>query len=349
MVLARLLEGLDDRFRPQALLLGDGRFAQMLRDDGIPTVVEDLPGKRGFLGFPRALGRAWRRYRGGEVAVIHANGTKAVMFAVPLARMLRVPLVWMKHDHFFDGFVARRLGARCDRVVCVSEAMAAQFQPSVRARTTVAYPGVRLPPPVELEHTDPLIACVGRLDPLKGFDDLLRATKVLRERGVDARIRVAGPVDRIHPGHAAELERLVGELGLADYAEVGWIDDLQDLYRYCRVLAMASRPPGPGKPSEGAPTVLMEAMAHSRPVVAPGEAGMVEVMGDAGTPVDDVTPEGLADALEPYLRDEAFAAEVGRRGRERAERLFSVDRTVATLEGLYGELAAAGAPPVPTR
>jgi glycosyltransferase involved in cell wall biosynthesis len=105
----------------------------------------------------------------------------------------------------------------------------------------------------------------------------------------------------------------------------------------------------------------MEAMAHSRPVVAPGEAGMVEVMGDAGTAVGEptggagsalgeVTPARLADALEPYLRDEALAAEVGRRGRERAERLFSVDRTVATLEGLYGELAAAAsAPALPTR
>lgn len=347
MVLARLLEQLDDRFEPRVLLLGDGGFAQTLRDAGVPVVVESLPGKRGLLGFPRALGRAWRRYRRQDVVVIHANGTKAALFAVPLARLLRVPVLWMKHDHFFDGFVSRRLGALCDRVVCVSEAMAAQFQPSVRARTTVAYPGVRLPPPVELKDTEPLIACVGRLDPLKGFDDLLRATRLLRERGVDARIRVAGPVDRIHPEHAAELERLVGELGLSEHAEVGWIDDLDDLYRRCRVQAMASRPPAPGKPSEGAPTVLMEAMAHSRPVVAPGEAGMVEVMGDAGTPVVDVTPEGLADALEPYLRDEALAAEVGRRGRARAERLFSVDRTVETLEGLYDDLA--DAPAGPTR
>jgi glycosyltransferase involved in cell wall biosynthesis len=349
MVLMRLLEALDESFDPRVLLLDDGRFAEMLREHGVPTTVEALPGKRGFLGFPRAIRDAFQRYRDEEISLVHANGTKAAMFCVPLARRLGVPLLWMKHDHFYDGFVARRLAERCDWIVCVSEAMAAQFPPSVRARTTIAYPGVWLSPPVELAHTEPLIVCVGRLDPAKGFYDLIRATGLLRERGVDARIRVAGPVDRIYPDHASELKQLVVDLGLQQHAEVGWVDDLTALYRRCRVVAMASRPQVPGKPSEGAPTVLMEAMAQSRPVVAPREAGMAEVMGDVGTLVDEVTPEGLADALEPYLRDEALAAEVGRHGRERAERLFSMEHTVETLERLYRQLAGVAAPLEPTR
>jgi glycosyltransferase involved in cell wall biosynthesis len=340
MVLMRLLERLDERFAPQVLLLGEGRFAQLLRDRGVPTQVANLPGKKGLLGFPGALRRAVARYRG-SVDVIHANGTKAALFAVPLGHLLRVPVLWMKHDHFFDGFVARELAKRCDRVVCVSEAMAAQFPPAVRARTTVAYPGVHLGPLTELTGTQPLIACVGRLDPLKGFDDILRATRLLRDRGVDARVRIAGPIDRVRAGHADELERLVDELELREVAEVGWIDDLDDLYRGARVFAMASRPEVEGNPSEGAPTVLMEAMAWSRPVVAPREPGMVEVMGDGGTAYWPVTPDSIAGALEPYLRDEALAAETGRRGRARAERVFSLERTVAALEGLYADLARA--------
>jgi glycosyltransferase involved in cell wall biosynthesis len=102
---------------------------------------------------------------------------------------------------------------------------------------------------------------------------------------------------------------------------------------------MASRPEVPGKPSEGAPTVLMEAMAQCRPVVAPREAGMEEVMGPVGTLVDDLTPEGLADALEPYLRDVELAARVGDQGRERAVERFSMERTVQTLETVYAEMA----------
>jgi glycosyltransferase involved in cell wall biosynthesis len=339
MVMMRLLGEFDGRIEVQALLLGGGRFAEMLRADGIRTEVESLPGKKGLLRFPGALLRARKHFRDAGISLIHANGTKAVIFSIPLSRMLGVPLLWMKHDHFWDGFVSKLLARFCGRLICVSEAMAAQFSPQVRARTAIAYPGVRIGPAEDVRQTEPLIVCVGRLDPAKGFYDVIRATKILRDRGVDARLRVAGPVDRIHTGHAAELEQLVVDLELSEWAEVGWVDDLDELYRRSRVVAMASRPEVPGKPSEGAPTVLMEAMAQRRPVVAPREAGMEEVMGPVGTLVDDLTPEGLADALEPYLRDVDLAARVGDEGRERAVERFSMERTVQTLETVYTEMA----------
>jgi len=340
MVMLRMLDRFDERIQAQALLLGGGTFAEMLRERGIPVDVEDMPGKQGVLRFPGALLRARRHFRGAGISLIHANGTKAVLFAIPLSRLIGVPLLWMKHDHFWDGRVSRLLARFCARLVCVSEGMAAQFPPQVRARTVVAYPGVRIPDePPDVRQTEPLIVCVGRLDPSKGFYDVIRATRILRDRGVDARLRVAGPVDRIHTGHAAELEQLVVDLELSDVAEVGWADDLDELYRRARVVAMASRPDVPGKPSEGAPTVLMEAMANRRPVVAPREGGMAEVMGPVGTLVDDLTPEGLADALEPYLRDVELAAAVGAEGRERATECFSMERTVQTLETVYAEMS----------
>jgi glycosyltransferase involved in cell wall biosynthesis len=262
-----------------------------------------------------------------------------------VARLLGVPLVWMKHDHIFDGRFARTVAARCDRVVVVSEAMARQFDGPLRARVSVVYPGVALGPAPEPRATEPLVVAVGRLDPLKGFSSLLRATKVLRERGLDARLRIAGPVDRVFPDHAAELDALVDELGLREVAEVGWVDDLDALYDRARVVAMASPPGEDGAPTEGAPTVLMEAMAHGRPVAGPRQAGIAEVIGDeAGTLIDDLSPEGFADALAPYLTDQAHADAVGALGRARAERLFGMERTVAQLTGLWRELAERGAP-----
>lgn len=339
LVMMRVIRAFDDGIQTQALLLGEGGFADLLRAEGVPTEVEDLPGKRGLLRFPGALVRARRRFRDSGISLIHANGTKAVLFSIPLSRLLGVPLLWMKHDHFWDGLMSKVLARFCGRLVCVSETMAAQFSPQVRARTVVAYPGVRIGAATDVRGTQPLIVCVGRLDPAKGFDDVIRATRILRDRGVDARLRVAGPVDRIHTGHAAELERLVAELALGEWAEVGWADDLDDLYQRARVVAMASRPEVPGKPSEGAPTVLMEAMAQARPVVAPREGGMAEVMGPVGTLVDELTPAGLADALEPYLRDVELSARVGVEGRERAVELFSMERTVATLATVYSEMA----------
>lgn len=341
MMLLRVVRALDERFESRAMVLTPGPLGERLRAEGVPTEIKELPGKAALLRFP-ALARSTARELSGErISFIHANQAKAAIFGIQLARRLDVPLLWMKHDHVFDGRMSRAIGARCDRVVCVSRAMASQFHEPTSERVSVAYPGVALPavvrPPAEAPH----VVAVGRLDPAKGSVELLHAVALLRERGIDVHLTVAGPADRIYPEHAEELRALVKELELTARVHVGWIENLGELYGSARVVALASRERPGGAPSEGAPTVLMEGMAHGRPVVAPLEAGIAEVVGDCGTLVSERTPAGFADALEPYLCDRKLAAEVGRRGSERAERLFSFERTMQTLTGLYEELSGA--------
>jgi glycosyltransferase involved in cell wall biosynthesis len=341
MVMLRIVRALDERFEPRALVLTPGRLAEDLAKAGVPADVERLPGKQALLRMPALARRQARLRRDDGVSFIHANQAKAAILGAMLAPRLGVPLLWMKHDHMFDGRISRALASRCDRVVCVSKAMAAQFEPAMGDRVRVAYPGVALPPEVTPVPEEPHVVSVGRLDPGKGSVELLGAVALLRERGIDARVTLAGPVDRVFPEHADELRRLAAELGLAERAHIGWVEDLDRLYASAGAVVLASRARPGGAPSEGAPTVLMEGMAHGRPVAAPREAGIAEVVGDAGTLVETRTAEGFAAALEPYLRDRALAEETGRRGRERAERLFSVERTVATMTSLYLELAEA--------
>ena len=107
------------------------------------------------------------------------------------------------------------------------------------------------------------------------------------------------------------------------------------------MVAMTSRPMR-GRPAEGAPLALIEGMSHGLPAVGPNEAGIAEVVADAGTLVDDRTPEGYARALEPYLADPEMAREVGRRGYERVRDLFTFDRTLERIRAVYMELDRCG-------
>jgi glycosyltransferase involved in cell wall biosynthesis len=339
MVMFRIVRGLDERFEPRALVLTPGALPDRLRDAGVPTEVERMRGKQALLRMPLLARRMSRALRSERISFIHANQAKAAILGALLAPRLGVPLLWMKHDHVFDGRRSVALASRCDRVVCVSRAMAGQFEPRLGGRVSVAYPGVAMPAAVVALPRRPHVVSVGRLDPGKGSVELLEAVALLVERGLDVRVTLAGPEDRMYPGHAAELRGLAGRLGLAERAAIGWVDDLDELYASASVVALASRARPGGAPSEGAPTVLMEGMAHGRPVAAPREPGIGEVVGDAGALVDARTGAGFADAIEPYLRDRALAEEAGRRGRERAERLFSLERTIETMTGLYLELA----------
>lgn len=338
MLLLRMLETMRGDLDSTVLLMEDGALAPMLRERGIPTLIEQLTGRSAARRFPRVAVRLARHFKDQGISLVHANGIKAAVLGVPLARLLGVPLVWMKHDHAKDGAPTWLVGALCDRIVCVSGAMVAALPRHLRDRASLVYPGTALPSRIAPIGPRQLIAAPGRLDPAKGFADLIRATAILRDRGVAAEIEVAGPEDRVLHGYGEELRVLVRELGLTEHARVGLAPDISSLYSEARVVSIASRPGARGRPGEGAPTVLIDGMSHGRPVVAPREGGIPEVVGNAGILLDEVSPARLADALQVYLEDPKAAADAGLRGRRRVEERFTIANTVQKLRSVYEEL-----------
>lgn len=341
-VLLRLIDRLGPAIEPEALVMSEGRLAGRLELAGVPSRIVHLPGKQSVLRFPFEARRLARELQGSGFTFIHANGTKAAMLGIRLARRLGLPLLWMKHDHAYEGPLTRNLAARCDRVICVSQAMADLLGPRVRDRVVVAYPGVELDPSPPTGESAPVIMSVGRMDPRKGFMELIDAVSIMRVGGRDdLRLVIGGPDYPPAPGHGDALRRHAADLGMEDHTQIGWIDDIDAAYREARVVAMTSRRMR-GRPAEGAPLVLMEGMSHGLPAVGPNEAGIAEVVGDAGTLVDDRTPQGYANALEPYIARPDMSREVGRRGHERVRQRFTFERTVERVRAVYEELDRAG-------
>ena len=161
------------------------------------------------------------------------------------------------------------------------------------------------PPPEPLEpETDVLY--VGRLVNNKGLERIVEALCLLRERGAPHRARFIGKGPMRDDLHAR-----VRRAGLeATTSFIEWVDtpaDLADHYRRARVAVCAST-------CEGGPRVTVEAMACGTPVVSTPVGVMTELLrsGEAGRLVD-FTAGGLADGLEPLLRDEELAARLGAR------------------------------------
>ncbi len=95
---------------------------------------------------------------------------------------------------------------------------------------------------------------------------------------------------------------------------------------------------------EGLPNVVLEAMAAGLPVVATRVGGVPEAVldGVTGRLVESGAPDALADALIAVLRDPGTGQAMGRAGRERVVREFSLDRMVEETQALYGELMSKG-------
>jgi glycosyltransferase involved in cell wall biosynthesis len=184
----------------------------------------------------------------------------------------------------------------------------------------------------------PSILTVGRFVEKKGHDTLIRAAAVLRDRGVECSLRIAGEgvewprLQRLV--HALDLARHVTFLGPLTPAEV------HAEYRAAHVFALACRTL-PSGDRDGLPNVLLEAMVRRLPIVSTLQEGVCEAIEDGHSgllvPADDA--HALATALERVLLEPGLAGRLAAGARAAVAERF--DRR-ALLPLVAEALAGAG-------
>ncbi|MDH4197926.1 MAG: glycosyltransferase family 4 protein, partial [Candidatus Aminicenantes bacterium] len=171
---------------------------------------------------------------------------------------------------------------------------------------------------------------VGAIEPRKNLPNVLNALDLLRRRGVEIPLVVAG---REGEDSAAVRKRLA-ELGLERAVRfLGYRSDreIRDLYRLASVFVFPSFSEGFGLP-------VIEAMASGVPVITSAAGALPEVAGDAVLYVRPDDPEDIAVRIAEVLSDGAVARRLTAAGRLRAA-LYSWEKTAAETLAFYEEVA----------
>ncbi len=175
-----------------------------------------------------------------------------------------------------------------------------------------------------------LIVAVGRLIAKKGFADLLRACRLLMDRGKSFRCAIIGegPLEE-------ELREQIARLDLQDCVELPGTKP-QDEIRECLAKANAFVLPSVIDPDGGMdnlPTVIMEAMAAGLPVVSTAIGGIPEmvIQNETGFLVPPGDAVALASAIERLFDEIGLAQRLGECGFQRAKELFSIENNVREL------------------
>ena len=186
-----------------------------------------------------------------------------------------------------------------------------------------------------LSGAAPLLVAVGRLEPYKGFGDVIDAAARIHATGALGsawRLVIVGPgPDR------ARLERLAAPLGPhVVFAGQPTETLLHALYASADVFVHGTR-------FEGSSLVTLEAMAHGLPVVATRAGGIPDkvVEGVTGRLVEPGDVPALADALRDVLADPERRRAMGAAGRERVRAQFVWSAIVDRVLALYGSLGVA--------
>jgi phosphatidylinositol alpha-1,6-mannosyltransferase len=188
---------------------------------------------------------------------------------------------------------------------------------------------------IGLSGQQKLILSVGRLQRRKGFDNVIRALRLLQEQGMDTHYALIGIGE-----DTAYLQDLAEELGVARRVHLlGHVsyEDLPRWYSACDVFAMPNR--DIGGDTEGFGLVYLEAAAAGKPAVAgqAGGTGSAVVDGVTGLRVDGEQLEAIAEALARLLSSPDEAEKMGRDGRERVLENFTHERRVDQIRRLVLE------------
>jgi glycosyltransferase involved in cell wall biosynthesis len=298
------------------------------------------------VGGVRALARLLRDER---IDVLHTHTLAAANALGRLAaRRAGVPVVSHLHieNHFRQQAVPRAVSraldnatARlCARLVAVSDSTRRSFEeqgfPPQLLETVhngIALDGKAPKTSLRRDIGIPsdvfLVAHVGRLAPVKGQRELIEA--LARVPGVHAVL--VGEDLEAGGAFRRELEDMAGALGVADrVAFAGYRPAAPAELAEVDALVLPSR-------IEGLPVVVLEAMAHGKPVVATPVGGTTELVvdGETGIIVHDV--DDLAAALRRLSDEPGEGRRMGEAGRHRVEEKFSEDAMTRRVLELYDD------------
>lgn len=220
--------------------------------------------------------------------------------------------------------------------------------PRARRKIRRVYNGLELEKWVESSNGEPKgigsrkIYTVGRLIEKKGFDDLVRASGFLRDRGVEHTIHIVGDGPLETP-----LRAQIAELGLEEtvilegaWDQAGIIDALANQAHLFALPCVTEADGG----MDNLPTVIMEAMAVGLPCVSTRLAGVPEMVieGETGLLTGERQPEAFADCLQQLLEDEALCRKFGKAGCALAAERFDKKVTAANLRREFRTRARVG-------
>jgi glycosyltransferase involved in cell wall biosynthesis len=191
--------------------------------------------------------------------------------------------------------------------------------------------------PVTPPPGTPVAVCVSRMLHDKGIGELVEAARLLKERGVDLKVRLVGATDD-NPASIddATLVRWKAE-GIV--AVAGPSTDIAGEYANSHIAVLTSY-------REGLPKSLLEAAAAGRPMVATDVPGCREVCrnGETGLLVPARSVEPLAAALEQLATNEDLRARLGQAARRIATEEFAEEIIVGQTLDLYRSMLTATKP-----
>jgi len=271
------------------------------------------------------------------------------LMAFPASKILGIPMVFSFHgaelllaNKFrFVSTILRWLTPQAKSVTANSSFTLGLVRKIYSGAVTVIPYGLTIeakPPKQRSEGEIPQLLFVGRLDERKGLRYLLEALiLILKQQPVCLRVVGKGILETEIKSqcHALGLDKVVDFLGFVSKEE------LADAYACCDIFVLPAIVDSKGD-TEGLGIVMIEALAHEKPVIASAVGGIGDVIrsGVTGLLVPEKNPHALAAAILKLLADPNLAQQLGRQGLQDVQVRFGWSRIVPLWQEVFSSALA---------
>lgn len=322
------------------------RFENLARD-GAPTKIQRQPFYLVAAALYILLG-TWQlfwvcRKERPDLLQIHWPFPHGLM-ALPASKLLGIPMVFSFHGaelllvnkFSFVADILRWLLPMVSGVTANSSFTQGLISKLYAGPVTVIPYGLTIeakPPLARAPGEVPKLLFAGRLDERKGLRYLLEALPlVLAEQSVTLRIVGEGILEQElrDQCRAMGLDAVVNFLGFVSKEE------LAEEYASCDIFVLPAIVDSKGD-TEGLGIVMIEALAHEKPVVASAVGGIGDVItdGSTGLLVPEKDPAALAQAILTLLSDPTRAEKLGRKGLQDVQSRFSWSRIIPMWQKIF--------------
>jgi len=276
--------------------------------------------------------------QGRGVTHIHVHhGYFASWVAMVAARLLGIDFSMTLHGSdllLHAAYLDMKL-KNCNFCITISEFnrryILAHYPDADPAKVAVCRMGVEASRAIPTPRVAPervVMLAVGRLHAVKDHAFLIRACKIVKERGLEFLCIIAGE----GPQRAA-LQRLICGLELRSQVRLlGHCSraELDDLYSMSDLVVLTSR-------SEGIPLVLMEAMVRGKVVLAPGITGIPELVldGQTGFLYEPGSLDDFVAKIEMIRQAQANLLPIRCAARQHVEQHFNQKKNIAAFVDVF--------------
>ena len=348
ILLITVLQLRDAGHEVHVVLSEQGPLADAIRKEGIEVHVIRLGilrrkyfGPSGLLNRLKVMRNAHRDLirLANEKQITHLySNTTAVLVGAWVARDLEIFHTWHIHEiiakpKWLAWILGKLVGKCADQVIVVSQAVKEFWSGIISDKElTVVYNGIdyssyiNAKPSLRKELSIPedhlLIGMIGRISHWKGQGYFLDIAKKLIQTHPNLSFVIAGDA---FPGSeylVTEMQQKIKVLGLEKEVYIlGFRTDIPEILASLDIFVLPSILPDP------LPTVILEAMASGKAVVATAHGGAREMVADHKTgyliPWNDASK--AAEVILPLIQHEERRLEMGSKGRERVLDQFSLE------------------------